>query len=274
MRVAEDSPGRRPGHRRLRAPIACLALGGLALVSTAAASPAPTPAGAEVAAAARIRPPHGKPFAPAVGDWEGTAGGFPASFKLTNVPSFRVQLGLPPYGFSNLVTLNPDSCPARSGRYSEDALTSAHPSPVKRQGGFGLERFGFAGGLTGARRALLVRRFKVGGCSDRLTWHMHPAHRAPVRDGRWKVHYADGESGSFRVESGGRLAVHIVIPASLGKCGGPVGASDLFIGPRGQAAIHQAKLSLVMHFKRQTATGKVSDPARKCVRPLGLTASR
>jgi hypothetical protein len=270
--VAEHSAGRKLGNRGLVALTASIAVAGLAPVSTTASTRA---AGARnaagVAAATPIHPAHGKAFVPALGDWEGTVGGFPASFRLLSVPRFQTKFSRLPYGYSDMVMLRPASCPPRPGHYNENVIAGIQPASVGAHGDFGLRHLGIGGGLRGRRRAVL----NASGCSGRLVWHLHPAHRAPVRDGRWKTHFSNGASGHFKVRSGGRLATDIAIPASLGKCGGPVGAVDLFIGDRGNAAVHQAKLTLRMHFKRARATGKLTVLVHKCEhKTVGITAFR
>jgi hypothetical protein len=230
---------------------------------------------AKSAARAPIRPAHGKPYVPTLGDWEGRVNGFPASFALLSVPRFQ-QFGRPPYGFTDVVMLRPASCPPSSVRYSEETITGGRPAVVRRGGSFTLEQFGFSGGLLGASSAVLMGSYTISGhCSGRLIWQMHPANRAKVLDGAWRAHFSDGESSSFEVQAGGRLAVHIALPSGLRSCGGPTGAVDLFIGARGNAAIQPAQLSVGLHFSRNTATGAMSVPGATCAHPsLRMTASR
>jgi hypothetical protein len=212
-----------------------------------------------------IRPKSGKPYAPALGDWEGTAGGYPASFSLLSEPGFMRRFGTPAYGFQDLVLLVPNACPPSASNYLEDLLTLGQPSPVRRRGDFGLTQ-GFGGGLLGARSASLSAAFDVsaGGCRGKLTWHMHPARRTPVQDGAWRAQFADGESGGFRVIGGGRVATSLQLPAELKPCRGPFGSVDLFIGAGGTVAVSQPDLRVSISFTRTRATGRLTVVGGTC----------
>jgi hypothetical protein len=280
--VAEHSPGHKPWRRRI-VMVAALATFALVLVGSTSTGAKPLSSGTARAAKAKppaakalIRPAHGNPYVPTLGDWEGKVNGFPASFALLSVPKFH-QLGRPPYGFTDVVALRPASCPPSSVRYSEETITGGRPAMVRRGGSFTLERFGFSGGLRGASSAVVMSSYTSSGgrCSGRLVWQMHPAKRARVLDGTWRAHFSDGESSTFDVQAGGRLATRIALPSRLHGCGGPTGALDLFIGARGNAAINQAKLSVGVHFAERTATGNLSVPGASCRHPsLTMTASR
>jgi hypothetical protein len=264
--------------------VSAIAAFALAVVGSIPTGAQPRPAAAHAsatsppAAKTPIKPVHGAPFVPKLGDWEGRANGFPVSFELLSVPRFKTKLGLLPYGFTNMVVLEPNGCPPNPGDYSEDAVTGGQPATLGRHGGFVLTRFGFDGGLAGTRSALLAKSYRLssgGRCSGRLVWHLHPANRAAVPDGRWKAHFSDGESSAFTVLAGGRLATKIALPHALARCGGPVGALDVFIGARGNAAFTQSKLQLGVHFSGASATGKLSVPGASCRHAsLTMTASR
>jgi hypothetical protein len=267
LSVVEHPPERKLERRRVAA---VAALAGLAIVLVGSAS-----SGAKPHPKALIRPAHGKPYVPTLGDWEGKVNGFPTSFALLSVPSFK-QFGRPPYGFTNVVMLRPRSCPISTVSYSEETITGGRPAMIRRGGSFTLERFGFSGGLLGASRAVVFGSYSSsdGRCTGRLRWQMHPADRARVLDGTWRAHFSDGESSTFEVQAGGRLAAHITLPGRLSACGGPTGALDLFIGARGNAAIRERKLSVGLHFSQSTANGNVSVPGAKCAQPsLTLTAT-
>lgn len=222
-----------------------------------------------------ITPAHGPKFVPQLGDWEGSVNGFPVSFELLSVPRFQTQRHLPPYGYTDIVALEPSGCPPSAGHYSEDSIAVGHAVAFGGRGGFSLTPVGFGGGLQGARSAVLDTTFRPSpGCSGRLVWHLHPANRGAVPDSRWKVRFSDGESSTFRVKDGGRLATKIRLPQGLARCGGPLGAVDVFIGARGNAAVVQAKLNMGLHFSGPTAKGKVAVPGASCHRPsLKLTAA-
>lgn len=281
--MVEHSPGRKLARRRIMV-VTAIAAFALALVGSIPTGAQPRSAAAHASATSPpadqtpIKPVHGAPFVPKLGDWEGRANGFPVSFELLSVPRFKTKLGLLPYGFTNMVVLEPNACPPNPGHYGEDSITVGHPATLGRHGGFALTRFGFGGGLRGTRNALLEKTFKLssgGHCSGRLVWRLHPANRATVRDGRWKAHFSDGESSTFTVQGGGRLATKIPLPKALARCGGPVGAVDAFIGARGNAAFTQAKLELGVHFSGASATGKLSVPGASCRHAsLTMTASR
>jgi hypothetical protein len=215
-----------------------------------------------------ISPLNGKPFIPVLGDWEGTVNGFPASFRLRYE---RTSSGALRYGIDKLVVLSPSSCPVKSSQYSEDVIDSTNPNPLARAGALGLTRFGFGGRLVGARSATLTRHYRAGACQGTLSWRMHPATRRPVLAGRWKIRYADGESGTFHVEAAGRLASAIVIPSAITSCNGLLGEFDLFIGPDGKARLDQRNLRASITFTKKSGSGSVS--GRGCAR-LRFTVSR
>jgi hypothetical protein len=280
LRVGEHSPGRKLWRRRIFLPTALVAFV-LVLVGSASTGARPLSSGTTPAAKANpsaatapIRPAHGKPFVPRLGDWEGTVNGFPASFALLSVPRFQAQFGRPPYGFTDVVLLRPATCPARPALHTEETITGPGAGMIRRSGSFLLQRFSFSGSLQGARSALLMGSFAGGHCSGRLIWHMHPADRAIVPDGTWKAHFSDGESSTFSVVAGGRLASHVVVPTGLHGCGAPTGAVDLFIGARGNAAIQTKGLSAGLHFSSGSATGRLSVPGASCSQPsLTMTAT-
>jgi hypothetical protein len=148
---------------------------------------------------------------------------------------------------------------------------------IRAGGSFGLGVYGFGGGLSATRQATLSATARVqsgGGCTTKLRWRLHPALRRSVSDGTWKLHFSDGESETFRVQSGGRLATSIRLPTELARCGGPFGAVDLFIGPTGKATISQPKLNMLIDFSRRSATGQITVPGG-CAHPhFPLRATR
>jgi hypothetical protein len=218
-----------------------------------------------------ISVPGGGRFVPALGDWEGTANGFPASFRLSYGPDANGDLN---YGLDRLVALRPAGCPVSSSRYSEDVISARRLNPFGAAGSLGLSRFKFGGAMQGARKATLSTRYRVGGCSGTLTWHMRPATRTPVQDGVWRLHYSGGGSSRFRVQSGGRLASQIDVPAALERCNGVSGQYDLFIGPNGRAGISRPRLRASIRFSRRGGSGQVDDPGGGCANgPFRFTVS-
>jgi hypothetical protein len=228
------------------------------------------PALAGAGALPLIHPRHGQPFAPALGDWEGQADGFPASLRLV----LDRRAGVPGYGIGDVVLLRPRSCPTASDSYSVTPIQPSRPVPVGGHGGLGLTDFALGGSFTAARSATLSAQTSDGSCSDRLTWHMHPTRRSAVTDGAWRLQFTDGESSTFRVLSGGRVAAPIKLPAALKRCNGVSGDVDLFIGASGRATISYPNVRVWMQFGRRHATGRVNAGGRGCSGgPIHLSAS-
>jgi hypothetical protein len=257
MRTRRFDPIRAFGDaRRGWAVVALAGLSALAF-SAAPALSAPTRAGSSPPS---ITPGTGRPFVPATGDWEGTVSGFPASF---DVRYDARNPRAPGYAFDKVLALVPAGCPVNPARYAEDVISAARPSPIQASGSFGLARLGFDGRLQGPASAVLSTRYRSGSCSGRLTWHMRPARRASVPDGRWRATFGDGERAVFGVRSGGRLATAIALPAALARCGGPAGGVDLFIGPSGQATLNRPDLRISIQFSGPRAYGRI-DGGRRC----------
>lgn len=214
-----------------------------------------------------VVPRHGRPFVPVLGDWEGTVGGFPASFGLAFDPKLSAHGGRQ-YGFSSVVALRPNACPASSHRYSEDVITGGRLIGLGSFGTFALSGVGFAGSLTAAGSATLETEYHAGSgtgsCRGMLSWRMHPANRRVVPDGRWKLSFRDGELESFQVQAGGRLATSLRLPSELTRCSGATGSVDLFIGPDGLARITQPGVQMSIRFSGSSATGKIN--GRGCAR--------
>lgn len=221
---------------------------------------------------APITAPGHSPFVPKLGDWEGTVGGYPASFELASEPSY-LAFGLPPYGYQNLTTVMPDSCPTASDRYAVGVIGEHDVTPLGVGGSFPLARDGITGAISGPSSAALSRRFDTSGgsakpgCRGALTWAMHPAVREPVDDGAWALRFVGGETQPFSVSGGGRLALGVVFPASLGRCGGPQGDVNLFIGPGGAASVKRPHGALTLRLgftSATTATGQVTARTERC----------
>ena len=252
-----------------------------ATASTTAASaprvvrPATTPASPAVQPAMptppAVVPHHGRPFIPVQGDWEGTAGGFAASFDLVLDMARQQSAGVPRYGIQDLVILRPRACPLDAVHYGESIISGRLPSALGNHGDLGLHRFGLGGALSGKRSATLESGYSLASCHGTLTWHMHPAVRRTVANGNWTLHYSSGERSTFHVQGGGRLASSIRLPSSIGGCNGLQGTVDLFIGTQGRASITQSGVGLALRFASAHATGTLT--ASGCPSPLRLTAT-
>jgi hypothetical protein len=262
----------------------CLGLlvGTLIAISLAGAPAAAAVSGGRGAETSRppITPRAGKPFVPATGDWEGSANGFPASFELRYVPRYASRYRLPPYGFTDIVTLEPASCPVVPYSYSENFLDETLSTPVRAGGSFGLARVGLRGGLTGSRTSVLSTVFRLPpgggapGCNGSLTWRLHPAQRRAVADGIWRLRFPDGTSETFEVRAGGRLATGIALPAAVTNCGA-TGVVDMFIATDGRARYAKpSALAVTLDFARRTASGEITVTGGGCANaPFPVSAS-
>lgn len=217
-------------------------------------------------------------YVPATGDWEGTADGFGASFELLYEPGYAVYGSrVVQYGFEDLTVVQPAACPISPGQSGQEIIANHHISPVFAGGYLHAGKAGVYGGLTGARTAKLwvnFRRAQVPGspgCRRTLIWHLHPAHRRPVQDGLWKLRFSDGETGSFTVAGGGRVASGLAFPQNF-TCG--LGGINLFIGPDGHSFYGDASVNVALRFAQRSASGTMSggagttSPCR-----LGMSAS-
>ncbi|HTU98088.1 MAG TPA: hypothetical protein VMF14_19715 [Solirubrobacteraceae bacterium] len=252
---------------------AALVVVGALAAATASTTSAST---AAVVSPAKPTPPavvphHGRPFVPVQGDWEGTAGGFAASFNLVLDAARQQRAGVPRYGISDLVILRPRDCPPDSTHYSESIISGRLPSALGNHGDLGLRNFGLGGALTGKRSATLESHYSLASCHATLTWHMHPAVRQTVANGSWTLHYSSGERSTFHVQGGGRLASSIRLPSAIVGCNGLQGTVDVFIGTQGRASFAQSGVGLALRFANGHATGTLS--ASGCAGPLRLTAT-
>lgn len=141
-----------------------------------------------------------------------------------------------------------------------------------------------AGGLTGARSARIAVSLSQlappgSRCHGQLRWRLHPARRLPVRDGSWRLRYANGEAATFKVSVGGRLATGIPLPSGLQteSCPVPSGTVHLFVGADRTASFAQPRNGLTVNLNFRSATraaGTVSLGAEAscAARTVGLTA--
>jgi hypothetical protein len=246
-------------------------------MSSASTSPSTTTSTTPMAGVVRpkppIRPHTGKSFIPVLGNWEGTANGFPASFDLRYDSKLPHRRGVPQYGITQLVTLRPSTCPVTRSRYRETLVTGRNPTEVGGFGSLGLTRFGFAGSFTKGTAAALSARYRNGSCSGTQVWHMRPVMRSRVDDGAWRLQFRDGESDIFNVQAGGRLATSIKLPQALTACNGIEGNVDLFIAANGRAQLSQRDVRVTMSFSRKTATGQLDAGGHGCSHgPINFTA--
>jgi hypothetical protein len=250
---------RRNRHRLWSPAAAIVSVAALAAAMATATSAAPPPAQPAKPTPPAVVPTQGRPFVPVQGDWEGTAGGFDASFSLVLDAVHQQRAGVPQYGIQDLVMLRPNACPTDPAHYRESIITGRLPSVLGDHGDLGLRRFGLEGALTGKRSATLGIRFALPTCHGTMTWHMHPAVRRTVADGNWSLRYAgDGEHSTFNVRAGGRLATAIRLPAAIAKCNGLQGTLDVFIGTQGGASVAQSGVSLRLRFANAKATGTLT----------------
>lgn len=262
--------GTAPNARgRVRGPAAALAIASLALALPAAGLGARNTSANGVSPGsgpAVLTPGHGHPFAPVLGDWEGTVNGSPVSFEVGVAPGAR-----PRFTLDHLVALHPTTCPIASSSYSELIVTSARPTLVPISGS--LDSFGFTGRFSGRRTALLSSRYRVGRCSGRLRWTLHPARRAVVQDGVWHISYSDGETGRMRIVAGGRVLTALRIPQALERCSGTTGSIDLFIGAAGRAGLDAPHVRVSVRFSRRSASGRLNGGGAGCAGgPVRFTA--
>ncbi len=248
------------------------AAGLLACVLSAAVALAPTMAAARPAIVS-----HHHRFVPATGDWEGTANGFPASFGVAYKPAYRVYgPRVTQYGFEDLALLEPSGCPINPANTFETIVGNHTLTPVYAGGSLHLASSGIHGGLTSARTAKIWIRFRLppsasnSGCSTVLTWHMHPAQRRRVPDGTWQLRFSDGETESFTVDGGGRVATGIAFPMGFG-C--EFGAVDMFIGPDGHANVPTAGGQVDLRFAGASASGTMTGTSGAGGCSLGMTAT-
>jgi hypothetical protein len=222
-----------------------------------------------------------RPFVPRLGDWEGAVEGYPASFELVYQPG-NLAFHLPPYGFADMATIMPASCPPTPNRYVESVIGEHELTPLGPGGSFPLASDGITGGLRGSESASLSRKFDTGregsarGCRGTLTWVMHPASRRTVQDGSWTLRFGDGESEPFTVLAGGRLASGIAFPSVLAHCGGPFGNVNLFVSPSGAAAVREQAGQFAMSLRftgADAASGQLRASKRCGAFHLAMTAS-
>jgi hypothetical protein len=253
--------------RLRRSKRACWTLGVTCLATIAVPALA---ASAPSATAPKVTPVHGKPFRPALGDWEGNVGGFPASFQLQLIPT---STG-PQYSLRTVVALIPVGCPRVSSDYSGSVIDSKRGAVLGAHGRFRLSKFGYAGSFTGARSATLSTRYGTPACGH-LGWTLHPARRRPVKSGTWRILFADGASSRFSVIGSGRLASGIHLPPALTTCNGATGTIGLFISASGRAATSQPEVRASARFGYTKASGRLDASGRGCTSgPVSFTARR
>ncbi|MFZ0040734.1 MAG: hypothetical protein WAK93_05465 [Solirubrobacteraceae bacterium] len=225
---------------------------------------ATTPVAGVVTPKPPIKPRRGKPFIPVLGNWEGTENGLSASFELRYDPSLPDHPGVPKYGITQLVALRPENCPASNSPYRETLVTGRIPSEIARYGSLGLSRFGFNGAFKRASAAMLSGTYRNGSCSGTQVWHMRPVRRSTVDDGAWRLKFRDGETSTFSVQVGGRLATGLVLPQLLAACNGVHGRADVFIAASGRARVSESDLRISMRFSRKAASGELDAGGHGC----------
>ena len=223
--------------------------------------------GSLLAVSASAHPPihsgHSR-FVPVIGNWDGSADGFAASFELAYEPSYRFDGPLVvPYGFANLVLLNPgfdpDTCSDKGEPVSQEIIGENDFTPVYKGGSFHLSSERLRGGLVGARSAQLSTVISLPGCRPvRLTWRLRPVHRRVVRDGVWELRFSDGEHEKFTVVAGGRAVPEIGFPSGYPCESGGVG---LFLQANGRGTARADSTVVTLQFARNRATGEMAATA-------------
>ena len=173
--------------------------------------------------------------------------GFPASFELVYEPGFVVY-HRPPYGYEDLTTIDPASCPLaanqllreRGGQRRRDpARASAAPfrSPPRASAGGSSARAArrcrAASTPAGAAGTGLQRHADADACTRRnaARWTTEP----------WTLRFADGETETLRpCRPAEGVATGIEFPRALGRCGGPYGNLNLFISAQREASLKGA----------------------------------
>ncbi|MHB1538308.1 MAG: hypothetical protein ACYCUM_09295 [Solirubrobacteraceae bacterium] len=218
-----------------------------------------------------ITPSSGAPFVPVLGDWEGTIGGYPVSLQLDYEPSLARRYRGSPYAFEDLSLLVAEVNPALPGcpltLPTGEVIDERLPQPLAAHGAFKLASSEMSGGLTGARGASLsiAYSYPAGGgfsseCDRTLSGTLHPATRRQVEDGEWTMSFPGGQTETFEVEGGGRLASGIGFGPLTSSCATMPGSLVLFIHPDGSAGESrpgQFATSLVF-TTGSTATGAIS----------------
>ncbi len=265
LRAATECCRRTFELRRWRAAVVALTLVGGVLTAPECSAADP--------ALPVIQPLSGKSFIPTVGDWEGTADGFPASFELRYDPALRGQPGIPRYGLSQIVIFLPSACPVNASRYRETFI-EGNPDQLGAHGSLALAEFGISGRFGAAKAATMASRFALPACRGTLTWHMVPAARRRVDDGTWTARFTGGERERFTVEDGGRVAVGLALPRLLASCNGASGGVNLFIGASGVSRYSSAVVRLKLTFSGRAATGTLDSGDGGCHGgPIRFTAS-
>ena len=239
LRAATECCRRTFELRRWRAAVVALTLVGGVLTAPECSAADP--------ALRVIQPLSGKSFIPTVGDWEGTADGFPASFELRYDPALRGQPGIPRYGLSQIVIFLPSACPVNASRYRETFI-EGNPDQLGAHGSLQLAEFGISGRFGAAKAATMASRFALPACRGTLTWHMVPAARRRVDDGTWTARFTGGNQ--WAVHRGGRRAGcrRSRPPAAAGELQWRERRLNLFIGASGVSRYSSAVVRLKLTF--------------------------
>ncbi len=190
--------------------------------------------------------------------------GLPVSFSLRRDAAMQSRYGLAPYAYTDLTV--PELCPG-PGQTGFAGAQWGSAGAIRPSGVFDDHRYPVQ--FTGPRAATLVLHPRGAHCpGSRLVWHLGPAHRRTVLDGRWRLSYSDGESFPLFVDAGGRIADGLMEPASgLAACGYlGAGGGAYFIAADGSSSDTDAEdeLSLRLSFTRSTASGAVTFSGPSC----------
>ncbi len=234
-----------------------------------------------------IFPRHGRPFVPAVGDWEGIAGGLAASFELAYEPSYAV-FGTP-HGYQDLITFglafspSPTGCPLSSSATGAGVIGEGDITPLGRGGVFPLAKLDVSGGVRSPTEATLTERLvwpsapEYAACPKSWSWKLRPASRRAVRDGIWTVRLQNAETQTVEVKAGGRVIEGLAFPSAVGACQGPLGGADMFIAADGIASYSEpaGQVGISLDFSSfDAASGQFSFAAAGCgTVTIAMTAS-
>lgn len=232
-----------------------------------------------------IRPPHGRPFLPALGDWDGSASGYPLSFELLYRPAIGRLYHRSPYVFSDVTLVLPQvssqtpGCPASgvAGESFDEGLLE----PLGSGGRLVLPEKNVHLAIIGPRSARVsidatypaAAGFPAA-CNRTFTGTLHPARRSAVRDGTWTLRFQGGASSTFTVTGGGRLVSGVEVPAACGLA--MPGSLVLFIEPDGRASSAQAGVyAMSLDFTTSgSASAQLSLGGGQCLQTASATLTK
>jgi len=234
-----------------------------------------------------IRPRRGRPFVPALGNWEGVVEGHAASFELTYEPAY-VAFRDSPYGYEDLVSFAPayspsaGACPVSTSSTGFGVVGEHDITPLGAGGVFPLAKQDIFGGVVATAVASLRERFvwpherEFAACPAGFAWTLHPAPRREVRDGAWHVTIG-GEVQTVTVSGGGRVLANLGFPTVPGCGAGTLGSVDLYIPGDGVVGYAEpaSGTALTLTFSSPvSANGQFTVSTAECgARTLAISAA-